>query len=79
MDVYKAKIKSDGSLYKLKLRILVRGHFQNKEMIEDTWDPIESMRTMDYFLVDTDNHKARVHQLDSIGEFLQANVKHIYL
>ena len=30
MDVYKAKIQSDGSLYKLKLRIVVRGYFQNK-------------------------------------------------
>ena len=30
MDVYKAKIKSDGSLDKLKLRIVVRGDLQNK-------------------------------------------------
>ena len=30
MDVYKAKIQSDGSLDKLKLRIVVRGDFQNK-------------------------------------------------
>ena len=35
MDVYKAKIQSDGSLD--KLRILVRGDFQNKEMVGDTW------------------------------------------
>ena len=28
MDVYKAKIQSDGSLEKLKLRIAVRGDFQ---------------------------------------------------
>ena len=33
MDVYKAKIQSDGSLDKLKLRIVVRGDLQNKEMI----------------------------------------------
>ena len=33
MDIYKAKIQSDGSLYKLKLRIVVRGDLQNKEMI----------------------------------------------
>ena len=33
MDVYKAKIKSDGSLDKLKLRIVVRGDLQNKEMV----------------------------------------------
>ena len=30
MDVYKAKIESDGSLDKLKLRIVVRGYLQNK-------------------------------------------------
>ena len=30
MDVYKAKIQSDGSLDKLKLRILLRGVLQNR-------------------------------------------------
>ena len=30
MDVYKAKIQSDVSLDKMKLRILVRGDLQNK-------------------------------------------------
>ena len=35
MDVYKARIQSDGSLDKLKLSIVVRGDFQNKEMIGD--------------------------------------------
>ena len=30
MGVYKAKIQSDGSLDKLKLRIVVRGDLQNK-------------------------------------------------
>ena len=33
MDVYKAKIQSDVSLDKLKLRIVVRGDEQNKEMV----------------------------------------------
>ena len=33
MDLYKAKIKSDGIIDKLKLRIVVRGDFQNKEMV----------------------------------------------
>ena len=36
MDVYKAKIKTDGRLDKLKLRIVVRGDLQNKEMVGDT-------------------------------------------
>ena len=33
MDVYKAKIQSDGILDKLKLRIVVRGGLKNKEII----------------------------------------------
>ena len=75
MDVYKAKIQSDGSLDKLKLRIIVRGDLQNKEMIGDNWSPTASMRTFNYFPADAAKHKARVHQLDFIGSFLQANVK----
>ena len=75
MDGYKAKIQSDGSLDKLKLRIVVRGDLQNKEMIGDTWSPTASMRTLKHFLADTAKHRARVHQLDFIGAFLQANVK----
>ena len=35
MDFYKAKIKYDGSLDKIRLRILVRGDLQNKELIGD--------------------------------------------
>ena len=37
MDVYKANINSDGSLDRLKLRVVVRGDLQNKELIGDTW------------------------------------------
>ena len=47
MDVYKAKIQSDGSLYKLKLRIVVRGDLQNKEVVGDTWSPTASMKTLE--------------------------------
>ena len=75
MDVYKEKIQSDGSLDKLKLRIVVIGDFHNKEMVGDTWSPTASMRTLKYFLADAAKHKARVHQLDLIGAFLQAKVK----
>ena len=70
MDVYKAKIQSDGSLDNLKLRIVVRGDLKNKEMVGDTWSPTASMRTLKYFLSDATRHKARVHQLDFIGAFL---------
>ena len=49
MDVYKAEIKSDGSLDKLKLRTVVRGDLQNKELVRDNWSPTASMRTLKYF------------------------------
>ena len=52
MDVYKAKIQSDGSLDKLKLIIVVREDLQDKEMVGDTWSPTASMSTLKYFLSD---------------------------
>ena len=52
MDVYKAKIKSDGSLDKLKLRIVVSGDLQKKELVGDTWSQTASMRALKYFLAD---------------------------
>ena len=79
MDVYKSKNKSDGSLDKLKLIIVVRGDLQNKEMVRDTWSPTASMRTLKYFLADADKHKARFHKLDFIGAFLQAKFKKEFL
>ena len=33
------------------------------------------MVTLKYLLADDDKHKARVHQLDFIGEFLKEKVK----
>ena len=45
------------------------------EMVGDTWSPTAAMRTLKYFLADAEKHKARVHQLDFIGAFLQAKIK----
>ena len=44
-------------------------------MVGDTCSPTSSMRTLKYFLAYAAKHKARVHQLDFIGSFLQAKVK----
>ena len=57
MDVYKAKIQSDGSLDKIKLRISVRGYLKNKESVLDNWSPTASMRTLKYFLADANKKK----------------------
>ena len=53
---------------------MVRGDLQNKSLVGYTWSPTASMRTLKYFLADAAKHKARVHQLDFIGSFLQAKV-----
>ena len=70
MDMCKAKIQSDGNLDKLKMRVVIKGDLQNKELFGDTWSPTSSMKTLKYFLADTYYHKARVHQLDLIGALL---------
>ena len=70
MDVYKAKIQSDGSLDKLKWRIVVKVDLQNKELVVDTWSSTAFMRDLKQFLADALKHKERVNQLDFIGAFL---------
>ena len=62
-------------LTNLKLRIVVRGDFHNKEMVGDTWLPTASVRNFKYFLAYAAKLKTRVHQLDFIGVFFQAKVK----
>ena len=44
-------------------------------MVGDNWSPTSSMGNLKYFLADAAKHKARVHQLDFIGTFLQDKVK----
>ena len=61
MDVYTAKIQSNGSIDKVKSRIMVRGDLLNKETVGDTWSPTSSMRTLKYFLADAAKYKTRVH------------------
>ena len=50
MDVYNAKIQSDESLDKLRLKFVVRVDLQNKYMLGDTWSPTASMITLKYLL-----------------------------
>ena len=46
IDVYKAKLQSDGIPDKFKLISLVRGDLQNEDSIGDTWSTTASMRTL---------------------------------
>ena len=45
---------------------------QNRVFVGDNWSLTASMRTLKFYLSDDVKHKARVHHLDFIGEFLQA-------
>ena len=76
MDVYMTKIKSDGILDKLKFMIVVRGDFQNKEIIGDTCYSTASTSTLEYLPAYTSKQNSRVHQFYFIGSFLKVNVKH---
>ena len=75
MDVYGAKIQSDGILDKLKLRIVVRVYLNDKNLSGYSWSPTTSMKSLKHFFSDTVNHKERLHQLDFIEEFFLAKVK----
>ena len=79
MDVYTAKIQSDGSLDKLKLRIVVREDLKNKEMIGDTWPPTASMRTLKYFLADAAKHKARAHKIALLAHYCKLMLRTLCL
>jgi hypothetical protein len=75
MEIFKVKMKSDGSLDELKTRLVVRGDLQSKTISEDTWSPTASFRSLKMFLAHACKNKLRVKQLDFIGAFLQANIR----
>ena len=79
MDVYKAKIQSDRSLDKIKLKIMVRGDMQNKELVGDAWSPTASMSNLKYLLADASNNKSIVHQLDLLGHSCKQKLRIGYL
>jgi hypothetical protein len=75
METFKVKVKSDGSLDKLKMRLVVRGDLQDKNITEDKWSPTASFHSLKMFLAHAAHIKARVKQLDFVGAFLQAKMR----
>jgi hypothetical protein len=64
MEIFKVTVKSNGSLDKLKTRLVVRGDLQNGTLVEDKWSPTASFRSLKMFLAHATRLKARVKQLD---------------
>jgi len=75
MEIFKVKVKSDGSLDKLKARLVVRGDLHDKNITEDKWSPTASFRSLKMFLGHASQLKARIKQLDFVGAFLQAKMR----
>jgi hypothetical protein len=75
METFKVKVKSNGSLDKLKMQVVVCGDLQDKNITEDKWPPTASFRSLKMFLAHASRMKARVKQLDFVGAFLQAKMR----
>lgn len=75
--VYKAKIRSDGKLEKLKARIVVRGdiHKRQSTIPEDPWVPLASFRTLRRFVADAVKNKRQLKQIDYVSAFCQGNMR----
>jgi len=50
METFKVKVKSNGSLDKLKTQLVVRGDLQDKNITEVKWLPTASFRSLKMFL-----------------------------
>ena len=72
--VYKAKINSDGTLDKLKTRIVARGDMMQGVDFGDTWAPMASLRLLRLFCAEAARVGGIIKQLDFIGASLQAKV-----
>ncbi len=70
----KVKNQSDGTLDKLKNRIIVCGDLQSKEDLKDKWSHTASFSALKMFLAHACHLKVHVHQLKFVGPYLQANV-----
>ena len=69
--VLKAKSLADGSLDKLKARIVARGDLQKDNEWQDTWSACVSMRTVKMFLaLACSSFKRRVKKGDFVGAYL---------
>ena len=75
LETNRVKLRSDGTLGMLKVRIVVRGDLQKNESNEDKWSPTTPFRAFKMLLADACRNKVRVRQLDFIGAYLQAKVR----
>ena len=74
-QVYKTKLNANGTLNKLKARIVVRGDLQKLRPGENVWSPTASMRLLKTFVANAAQEGKEIKQVDFIAAYLQANVR----
>ena len=70
--IYKTKLKSDGMIDKLKVRIAIRGDLDEAAQEEDNGAPLATFRLLKVFLAEAARRRRSVYQSDFVGAYLQA-------
>lgn len=74
--VYLIKLKSDGSLYRYKARLLAQGYKQEYGIdYEERFAPVAKMTTVRTPLAVPPIHHRSLHQMDVQNEFLHGHLK----
>jgi hypothetical protein len=74
--VFKTKLRSDGKVDKLKIRIAIRGDMDQGVLEEDNSAPA-SFRLLKVFLADAARLRKRIYQSDFIAAYLQSRMDRI--
>jgi Reverse transcriptase (RNA-dependent DNA polymerase) len=72
--IFRTKIKANGTVDKLKVRIAIRGDLDRDALDEDNSAPLATFRLLKVFLAEAARLKRRVYQADFIGAYLQAKM-----
>lgn len=74
--VFKKKLKADGSIDKLKARLVVKGNTQKKDIdYFDTYSPVTKITTIRALIALASIHGLLVHKMDVKTAFLNGDLK----
>ena len=74
-DVHRCKISQDGTIEKLKSRVVFRGDLYEPEEKMDTWNPHASFLSLKVFLATCARFKVRPVQTDFLLAYLQSDMR----